>query len=109
MLQLIGTKKDKATRSAERFLKERRIPYQFIDLNERALSKKELDTIFSSIDVEILLNRNSKYYLDNGYAFRVFDEEEEIRSHQELLTLPILRTKTKATLTLDEKWIRDNQ
>ena len=36
-IQIFGTKKCNDTKKAERFFKERRIPYQFINLKEKAL------------------------------------------------------------------------
>ena len=41
MLQIIGRNKDKNTRAAIRWVKERRVEYQFIDLDERKLAPKE--------------------------------------------------------------------
>ena len=38
-IQIFGIKKCNDTKKAERFFKERRIPYQFIDLKEKSLSK----------------------------------------------------------------------
>ena len=38
-IQIFGTKKCNDTKKAERFFKERKISYQFIDLKEKALSK----------------------------------------------------------------------
>ena len=39
-IQIFGTKKCNDTKKAERFFKERRIPYQFIDLKEGYRTRK---------------------------------------------------------------------
>ena len=61
-IQIFGTKKCNDTKKAERFFKERRIKYQFIDLKEKALSKGELQSVKKSVGLEVLINKNSKDY-----------------------------------------------
>ena len=41
MLQVIGTARSKDTQKAIRYLKERSLPFQFVDLGSRTLSEKE--------------------------------------------------------------------
>ena len=41
-IQIFGTLKCQDTKKAQRYFKERRIPFQFIDLAERGLSKGEM-------------------------------------------------------------------
>ena len=47
-IQIIGTKKCKETQKAERYFKERRIPFHFRDLTEKGLAKGELRKYFAS-------------------------------------------------------------
>ncbi|MDO8549833.1 MAG: ArsC family transcriptional regulator, partial [Ignavibacteria bacterium] len=42
-IQIFGTKNSSDTRKAERFFKERRIPFYFRDLSEKGISKGELE------------------------------------------------------------------
>jgi arsenate reductase-like glutaredoxin family protein len=44
-IQIFGTKKDSDSRKAERWFKERRIRFQYIDMREKGLSKGELDSV----------------------------------------------------------------
>ena len=46
MLQIIGTNKCRSTQKAIRWCKERKIEFQYIDLNEKKLSKKEYETAY---------------------------------------------------------------
>ena len=104
MLQIIGRNKDKNTRAAIRWVKERRIEYQFIDLDERKLAMKEWNSIFQSTeDAEELIDKDSQYYKKNGYAWRDYDAKEEVMEHTELLVLPILRNGMKAHVRWSEK------
>ena len=51
-IQIFGTKKCNDTKKAERFFKERRIPYQFIDLKEKYVLYKSVDLL--SVIFEII-------------------------------------------------------
>ncbi|MCY1152464.1 MAG: hypothetical protein PQJ49_07300 [Sphaerochaetaceae bacterium] len=95
MIQIIGFKKCKETQKAIRALKERNIKFQFVDLNERDLSLREWDNIFSHYEGEELINPNSKYYKKKGFSYMVFDAKEELMENSELLITPILRCKNK--------------
>lgn len=110
MLQIIGKNKDKNTRAAIRWVKERRIPYQFVDIDERKLSPKEWNSIFQSVDdLESIIDKESQYYKKNGYGWREYDAKEEVMEHVELLILPVLRNGMKAHVGWDEKWVEENK
>ena len=110
MLQIIGRNKDKNTRAAIRWVKERRREYQFIELDERKMVIKERNSIFQSTeDDEELIDKDSQYYKKNGYAWRDYDAKEEVMEHTELLVLPILRNGMKAHVGWSEKWVEENK
>lgn len=110
MLQIIGRNKDKNTRAAIRWVKERRVEYQFVDLDERKLSPKEWNSIFQSVeDSEDLIDRESQYYKKNGYGWREYDPKEEVMEHTELLVLPVLRNGMKVHVGWSEKWVEENK
>lgn len=44
-IQIFGTKKCNETKKAQRFFKERGIKFQFIDMNEKEISKGELRSV----------------------------------------------------------------
>ncbi len=90
-IQIIGTKKCRDTQKAERFFKERRIPFHFRDLSEKGLTKGELDNITQKISPEDLLNTESKVYKDKGMMYMKFDVEEELLSQPLLIKTPIVR------------------
>jgi arsenate reductase-like glutaredoxin family protein len=48
-LQIFGTRKSSDTRKAERFFKERRVTYQFIDLAEKGISPGELRSVRQAV------------------------------------------------------------
>jgi arsenate reductase-like glutaredoxin family protein len=107
MIQIIGTKKCKETQKAIRAAKERNIEYQFVDLKERELSKREWDNIFNSYAPDELINEQSKVYKNKGFSYMVFDAKEELIENNELLITPIIRCKNKVKKGFDLQTIID--
>jgi arsenate reductase-like glutaredoxin family protein len=104
-VQIIGTKKCNDTKKAERFFKERGIQTHFRDVTEKGLSKGELENICRSIELEDLIDKESKQYSKRGMKYMVFDIEEEILNDPLLLKTPIVRYKGKSTLGfMPEVW-----
>lgn len=106
-IQIFGTKKCNDTKKAERFFKERRIPYQFIDLKEKALSKGELESVRRIIALESLINKNSKEYKKlNMDKIRSADMRAELLlKNPALYATPIVRNGKEATVGVNtEKW-----
>jgi arsenate reductase len=97
-IQIIGTKKCRETQKAERYFKERRIPFHFRDLTEKSLAKGELDNISHVIPLDDLIDRKSKRFMDRGMHFMVFDVEEELLSDSLLLKTPIVRNEKLVTV-----------
>ena len=55
-IQIFGTSKCFDTKKAQRWFKERRIPFQFIDLKKYAISRGELASVAKAVGVEALVN-----------------------------------------------------
>ncbi len=102
-LQIIGTKKSSDTRKAVRFCKERSIPYQLIDLQERMISPGELSHVLRYHEAADLIDTTSKFYQKQGYSYLDYDPVEEILEHHELLVLPIIRMDRNVLLGFDAK------
>ena len=97
-VQIFGTKKCRETQKTERYFKERRIPYHFVDLNECSLSKGEMEKIKKAVGLETLLNRESKEYVKLNMQYIVHNREEMMLQHPLLLRTPIVRNGTQATV-----------
>ena len=97
-VQIFGTKKCRETQKTERYFKERRISYHFVDLNERSLSKGEMEKIKKAVGLETLLNRESKEYVKLNMQYIVHNREEMMLQHPLLLRTPIVRNGTQATV-----------
>lgn len=106
-IQIFGVKKCFDTKKAERYFKERKIKYQFIDLNEKALSKRELQSVRASANINELINIKAKEYKSlNVEQIRNNNVKEEILlNNPKLYKTPIVRNGKQATVGyLPEVW-----
>ena len=104
-VQVFGTQKNQDTRRALRFWSERRIKVHFVDLNERAASKGELQRFVQKVGLTPLIDKSSRRYQDLGLgAARVGDERwmQYFVDEPLLLTQPLTRFGSKLTVGLAE-------
>ncbi len=97
-IQIFGTKKCNNTKKAERFFKERGIKIHFRDLTEKGLAPGELQNISRAIDINELIDVESKQYKKRGMQYMVFNIEEELLADPLLLKTPIVRNGKEATI-----------
>jgi Spx/MgsR family transcriptional regulator len=104
-IQIIGTKNCSDTRKAERFFKERNIPFHFRDLNEKNLAKGELDNILLVYTPDELIDREGKQFKKRNMQYMKFEVLEELMNDSLLLRTPIVRNGRKVTVGYQpEKW-----
>lgn len=97
-IQIFGIKKCQNTRKAERYFKERRISYQFVDLAVRGLSKGELDKVKAAVGIENLIDTEGKEYAKRNLKYILHDTYEMLLTYPLLLKTPIVRNGSKATV-----------
>jgi arsenate reductase-like glutaredoxin family protein len=111
-LQVIGTRDSAETRKAERFFKERRVPFAFVDLKERPLSPGELESIARAVGADALLDPDSKAFQRAGLAYRIYDPLEEALKNPLLLRMPIVRRGKEAVAGYDpqawQAWLKSS-
>lgn len=100
-IQIFGKNKCFDTKKAERYFKERRIKYQYIDLVRYGLSGKEFDSVLRAVggidnlidwegrSPEITLMR----YMDDKIA-----KEDKVYDDPSLMRSPIVRNGKQATV-----------
>ena len=116
MIQIFGTSKSFDTKNAQRFFKERRIDFQFIDLKEKEMSRAEFDSVVTSISraegskdaaLELLIDKNSKEYSAIAYLDDSQIEEKLFENQAKLLKQPVCRNKNggkvEATVGIAQK------
>lgn len=100
-IQIFGTKKSFDTKKAQRYFKERRIKFQFIDLKEKGMSKGELESVMRCVGgIDGVLDRDAKdqdtvaliTYLAESQKF------EKLLENQQVLREPIVRNGRQATV-----------
>lgn len=100
-IQIFGTAKSFETKKAERWFKERRIPYQFVDMKRYGLSGREFDAVLRAVGgVDKLVDWERKdpdldllRYLASDTA-----KADKVYENQGLIRLPIVRSGKKATV-----------
>ena len=108
-LQIFGTRKCKDTRTAERFFKERRLSFHFVDITQKAPSPGELRKVAAAVGgMERLIDREGKRYLDRGLKYSAPTGpriEQALVDDPLLLRTPIVRAGDRATVGLAiETW-----
>ena len=98
-MQIFGKRDCPDTRKAERWFKERKIPFQFIDLKVKGMSPRELEAVTGPIGLENLLDRGSKRFLEKGLgAISPSRTLGVLQGDSLLLKTPIVRNGRDATL-----------
>jgi arsenate reductase-like glutaredoxin family protein len=107
-VQVFGTKKDPATRSALRFFAERRIKTHFVDLRERAASAGELQRFAQKFGVAALLDREGKRFAERGLRAAQYSDVrwlDTLADDPMLLRLPLVRWRHKLTIgSAEDTW-----
>ena len=100
-IQIFGTKKSFDTKKAQRYFKERRIKFQFIDLREKEMSKGELQSVMRAVgSLDALIDPKAKdqdtvaliTYLAESQKF------DKLLENQQILREPIVRNGKQATV-----------
>lgn len=100
-IQIFGTKKSAETRKAERFFKERRIRYQFVDLADKGLSRGELTSVMQAVGgLDALLDEGAKDQDSLAIVRHLapLQKVEAVLEMQQVLRQPIVRNGRKATV-----------
>ena len=98
-IQIFGSSKSFDSKKAERWFKERRIKYQYIDLPSKGLSPREYQSVKQKVGFEALIDPKARAYeaLDMAYITPQA-QEETLLEHPELFRAPIVRNGREATV-----------
>jgi arsenate reductase-like glutaredoxin family protein len=99
-IQVFGLEKDQATRAAQRFFKERRVPISFVDLRKRAIAPGELRRFVERLGPRALLDETSRAYRESGLGYMRLDDAEIVErlvADPSLLRLPLVRNGSEVT------------
>lgn len=108
-VQIYASKKNPDVLKAERFFKERRIPYQLVDLKKHRLGRRELELFAAFAGARALVDRSGKKALERPVAHMSTDSLilSELLSDPSALVSPIVRSGSRVTVGADEtEWKR---
>ena len=97
-IQIFGKNKCYDTKKAERYFKERRIRYQFVDIIKYGMSRGELQSVCKAIGIEEIVNREDRDYPLLQYLASDEAKLEKLYEIPELIRTPIVRNGKKATV-----------
>lgn len=100
-IQIFGTKKCNDTKKAQRYFKERGIKFQFIDMNEKELSKGEFRSVCQSVGgIQAMINEECKDKDALALVKYIADDEKEekLLANQQVIKTPIVRNGKQATV-----------
>lgn len=98
-IQIFGSSKSFDSKKAERWFKERRIKYQYIDAATKGLSPREYQSVRQKVGFDALVNRECRAYEALYMAYLTPQaQEEKLLEHPELFQTPIVRNGKEATV-----------
>lgn len=100
-IQIFGKSKCFDTKKAERYFKERRIAYQYIDLKKYGMSPREFEAVLRGVGgIDKLIDWQSKAeaitlmkYMDSSTA-----KEDKVFDDPSLMVTPVVRNGKQVTL-----------
>ena len=113
MIRLYYLKKNFDVQKAERWMKERRIPMQTVDLSKAKLGMRELEAIASQTGLEPLIDSSSRAWQESPARFTSNRTQilEALCSAPACLRLPITRCNSHAAVgfvpELWEEWLKE--
>ena len=96
-IQIFGKKKSFDTKKAERWFKERRIKYQYVDLDRFGMSRRELESVRAAVGLDAMIDREDRDYPMIAYLASDAAKLEKLFEEPWLLRAPIVRNGKQAT------------
>lgn len=100
-IQIFGTKKSFDTKKAQRYFKERRVKFQFIDLKEKGMSKGELESVARAVGgIDAVIDPKAKDTDTVALVQHLAADQkfEKVLDNQQILREPIVRNGRQATV-----------
>ena len=98
-IQIFGKSKCFDTKKAERYFKERRIKYQYIDLYAKGLSLGEYRSVKAAVGFEALVDTRCDVYEDLGLQYVPPQAvDQRIADCPAVFNAPIVRNGKQATV-----------
>lgn len=97
-IQIFGKNKCFDTKKAERYFKERRIKYQFIDVARYGMSRRELESVKAAVGLEAMIDEKDQDYPMIAYLASNEAKLEKLYEDPWLIRTPVVRNGKQATV-----------
>ena len=97
-IQIFGKSKCFDTKKAERWFKERKIKYQYVDLPRIGLSRRELESVKQAVGLEALMDEKDPDFPLLQYLARPEDKLEKLYEEPWRVKTPVVRNGKQATV-----------
>ena len=97
-IQIFGTSKCADTRKARRWFKERRIPFQDVDLKKVGMSRGELSSVKNAVGLENMIAPDHPDAALLAHLAYDQDKLERLFDDPTLLRTPVVRNGRQATV-----------
>lgn len=97
-IQIFGKSKCFDTKKAERYFKERRIKYQYIDLVRYGMSRGELTSVKNAVGLSALIDEQAPGAEVLTYLAYDADKLDKLFEDPRLIKTPVVRNGKQATV-----------
>ena len=97
-IPIFGKSKCFDTKKAERYFKERRIKYQFVDLGRYGMSRRELESVKSAVGLDAMLDEKDPDFPLVHYLASNEAKLEKLFDCPWLIKTPVVRNGKQATV-----------
>ena len=97
-IQIFGKMKCFDTKKAERWFKERRIKYQYVDILRFGMSRGELNAVKNAVGLEALIDEKDEDYPLIRYLASNEAKLEKLFEDPYLIKTPVVRNGKQATV-----------
>lgn len=97
-IQIFGKSKCFDTKKAERYFKERRIKYQYVDLGKYGMSRRELESVKNAVGLEAMIDEKNRDYPLIQYLATNEAKLEKLFEEPWLLKTPVVRNGKQAAV-----------
>lgn len=97
-IQIFGKAKCFDTKKAERWFKERRIKYQFVDILRFGMSRGELNSVRNAVGLEAMIDEKDQDYPLLQYLASNEAKLDKLYEDPYLIKTPVVRNGRQATV-----------
>ncbi|HBQ59380.1 MAG TPA: hypothetical protein DD671_07095 [Balneolaceae bacterium] len=106
MLHIVGIKNCNKIRDTKKWMDERDVEYEFIDVKKDPLTRDELKELEFKVGLDVLINLRGRKWRDLGLADKDLSDDElfeQLLEHQVMIKRPVLLEEESVLVGYDEE------